>query len=100
MRSTTTVALLAAAACFGSVQALSYSHGHPQNARRHQHHDLARRGTKHDEPAQVTRGRMARKTRRSPASDSKQTYESTAIWWAEAGWIGSCGDNVRCGKAV
>ncbi|GAA5965843.1 hypothetical protein JCM8115_003023 [Rhodotorula mucilaginosa] len=91
MRSTTTVALLAAAACVGSVQALSYSHGH-QNARRH--HEVARRSSKHDEPAQVIRGRMARKMRRAAASDNKQTYESTAIWWAEAGWIGSCGDNV------
>ncbi|GAA5880280.1 hypothetical protein JCM3774_002478 [Rhodotorula dairenensis] len=93
MRTSTTAVLVAAAACVTSVHALSYSHGHPQNARRHNHHhDLARRS--HDQ-ANVS-GRMTRKMRRGADSnaDQKTTYESTAIWWAEAGWIGSCGDNV------
>lgn len=29
------------------------------------------------------------------ASSSTQQYKSTAIWWAEAGWIGSCGEVIR-----
>ncbi|GAA5880278.1 hypothetical protein JCM3774_002477 [Rhodotorula dairenensis] len=94
MRTSTTAGVVAiAVACVTSVHALSYSHGRPQNVRR-DHHELARRSG-YDQ-VNVTR-RLHRKTRRasnSNSSDDKKTYESTAIWWAEAGWIGSCGDSV------
>jgi hypothetical protein len=45
---------------------------------------------------------MQRKVRRasnstsSASSSSTTKYSSTAIWWAEAGWVGSCGVTIKC----
>ncbi|BGP34329.1 hypothetical protein JCM10296v2_006144 [Rhodotorula toruloides] len=33
-------------------------------------------------------------TSSTATSDKKKQYTSTAIWWAEAGWIGSCGEVI------
>uniref|UniRef100_A0A0K3CRI9 FGENESH: predicted gene_16.2 protein n=1 Tax=Rhodotorula toruloides TaxID=5286 RepID=A0A0K3CRI9_RHOTO len=36
----------------------------------------------------------ASSTSSSTNADAKKQYTSTAIWWAEAGWIGSCGEVI------
>ncbi|GAA5820604.1 hypothetical protein JCM10212_004093 [Sporobolomyces blumeae] len=77
--------------------ALSYSHGNPMHKR---HHELAERQLQQRDSHVVapSAGRMARKLKRgdastlSPRSSKSETYTTTAIWYAEAGWIGSCGE--------
>ncbi|GAA5877774.1 hypothetical protein JCM16303_000233 [Sporobolomyces ruberrimus] len=72
--------------------ALSYSHGDPRSVKRH--HQLAEHVLEQrDQVAAPSSGRMARKIKRGEASSKKQaqTYTTTAIWYAETGWIGSCG---------
>ncbi|GAA5993026.1 hypothetical protein JCM5350_004905 [Sporobolomyces pararoseus] len=76
--------------------ALSYSHGDPRSVKRH--HQLAEHVLEQrDQVVAPSSGRMARRIKRgevSSKSSSKkeaQTYTTTAIWYAETGWIGSCG---------
>ncbi|GAA5910858.1 hypothetical protein JCM6882_003447 [Rhodosporidiobolus microsporus] len=103
MRSVATLAAFATAAT-----ALSYHSNDPSNhvVRRASgaltHHQLAQRAqAAHSE--QVAR-RMHKKVRRqdasklsttssSSSSDSK-TYSTTAIWYAESGWVTSCGETL------
>ncbi|GAA5939756.1 RlpA-like double-psi beta-barrel domain-containing protein [Sporobolomyces koalae] len=75
--------------------ALSYSHGDPRMAKRH--HQMAEHALEQrDQVAAPSSGRMARKIKRGEVSakaskQQTQTYTTTAIWYAETGWIGSCG---------
>ncbi|GAA6007337.1 hypothetical protein JCM11491_003092 [Sporobolomyces phaffii] len=79
--------------------ALSYSHGDPRSVKRH--HQLAEQVLEQRDLQQVapSSGRMARKIKRGDAAalstpkakKEAQTYTTTAIWYAETGWIGSCG---------
>ncbi|BGP42396.1 hypothetical protein JCM10450v2_006490 [Rhodotorula kratochvilovae] len=119
MRTSLALAALGASAALPGALALSYSTGHanPGLAKRH-HNQLAqahvdkRRSAIADKLTK--RGKMQRRVRRqdtaallavkednstsSAASSSSSAkaavYESTAIWWAEAGWVGTCGETI------
>ncbi|BGP26684.1 hypothetical protein JCM10295v2_005637 [Rhodotorula toruloides] len=39
-------------------------------------------------------------TNSSTASSSKTQYSSTAIWWAESGWTGSCGEVISDSASI
>ncbi|GAA5827927.1 hypothetical protein JCM5353_007743 [Sporobolomyces roseus] len=76
--------------------ALSYSHADPRSVKRH--HQLAERAVEQRDQVAPSSGRMARKIKRgdaaaTPKASKKetQTYTTTAIWYAESGWVGSCG---------
>ncbi|GAA6044101.1 hypothetical protein JCM8097_008437 [Rhodosporidiobolus ruineniae] len=100
-------AALAALAATPATLALSFSSNDAQHARlgRREHHQHAH--------AHLGR-RMARKVRRqdgasllstsnstsSASTSSAESYSTTAIWYAEAGWVTSCGVTLDESQAV
>ncbi|GAA6060472.1 hypothetical protein JCM10212_007103 [Sporobolomyces blumeae] len=81
----TSVALpvaVAALASMSSVAAFSPSHGHLP----------AHRSFKRFVAPKVARDRVSRMVRRVKRGSDK-TYSTTAIWYAETGWVGACGES-------
>ncbi|BGO94168.1 hypothetical protein NBRC10512_001320 [Rhodotorula toruloides] len=108
MRSTLALALAATAASLTS-PVLASSHGHSSHAqglaKRHVIGDggmvrrMVRRVRRAEGAAVLSLPSNSSTTNTTTSSssntlDKKKQYTSTAIWWAEAGWIGSCGEVI------
>ncbi|GAA6007719.1 hypothetical protein JCM10207_004852 [Rhodosporidiobolus poonsookiae] len=89
MRSFATLAALSAAGAT-AVSALSHQSNNPNNhIAKRDHHQLAERT--------LRKAGMQRRVRRQNSasnSTSSSEYSTTAIWYAEAGWITSCGETL------
>uniref|UniRef100_A0A0K3CGR4 FGENESH: predicted gene_6.523 protein n=1 Tax=Rhodotorula toruloides TaxID=5286 RepID=A0A0K3CGR4_RHOTO len=111
-----TLPLAVAASLLASSASAHPNHGHHNQVRHHHAHAHAKRAFVPVREALNARavkgGRMQRKVRRGAqgavllAADSNSTssssdagstakYSSTAIWWKEAGWVGSCGVTIN-----
>ncbi|GAA5880301.1 hypothetical protein JCM16303_003887 [Sporobolomyces ruberrimus] len=73
---------VAALSSISSVSAFQPTHGH--SARSVNHHSFKRFVAPVDKVS-----RMVRRVRRG----TEKTYTTTAIWYAETGWVGSCGES-------
>ncbi|GAA5839412.1 hypothetical protein JCM11251_003971 [Rhodosporidiobolus azoricus] len=95
MRSITALTALTVATTAAS--ALSHHSNDPNNhvfRRAHSHKQLAQRAQASSE--HLT-GRMHKRVRRQDASklsSPSSTYSTTAIWYAESGWVTSCGETL------
>ncbi|GAA5935849.1 hypothetical protein JCM3775_007347 [Rhodotorula graminis] len=83
---------------FAASLAAASTSGH--HARR-DHHALARRAFKGPVAPRMARIRRSQATSdNSTSSSSDSKYTSTAIWWKEAGWVGSCGVEIKESDSV
>ncbi|GAA5896747.1 hypothetical protein JCM8208_007075 [Rhodotorula glutinis] len=82
---------------FAASLAAASSSGH--HARR-DHHALARRAFKGPVAPRMARIRRSQATSDNSTTSSDSKYTSTAIWWKEAGWVGSCGVEIKESDSV